>query len=158
MLAHVAQRIADLLLTVRIKARRIKETDTRVIRLAKQYLRIIKRDTLDWQRAKSIFIDDNIRLSKGNRRTGYPFSSSSISFSASSLSSIQTLKDKMMEMGADGSLMSGSGPTVFGLFTNQTAAQAAYEELRYGSSQDLAKQVYLTSFYNRKGHADGEQF
>ena len=71
---------------------------------------------------------------------------------------IQTLKDNMMEMGADGSLMSGSGPTVFGLFTNQTAAQAAYEELRYGSSQDLAKQVYLTSFYNRKGHADGEQF
>ena len=71
---------------------------------------------------------------------------------------IQTLKDKMMEMGADGSLMSGSGPTVFGLFTNQTAAQAAYEELRYGSSQDLAKQVYLTNFYNRKGHADGEQF
>lgn len=71
---------------------------------------------------------------------------------------IQTLKDKMMEMGADGSLMSGSGPTVFGLFTNQTAAQAAYEEFRYGSSQDLAKQVYLTSFYNRKGHADGEQF
>ena len=66
MLAHVAQRIADLLLTVRIKARRIKETDTRVIRLAKQYLRIIKRNTLDWQRAKSIFIDDNIRLSKGN--------------------------------------------------------------------------------------------
>lgn len=71
---------------------------------------------------------------------------------------IQTLKDKMMEMGADGSLMSGSGPTVFGLFTNQAAAQAAYEELRYGSSQDLAKQVYLTSFYNRKGHTDGEQF
>ena len=71
---------------------------------------------------------------------------------------IQTLKDKMMEMGADGSLMSGSGPTVFGLFTNQTAAQAAYEELRYGSSQDLAKQVYLTSFYNRKGPADGDQF
>ena len=70
---------------------------------------------------------------------------------------IQTLKDKMMEMGADGSLMSGSGPTVFGLFTNQTAAQAAYEELRYGSSQDLAKQVYLTSVYNRKGHAEGEQ-
>lgn len=64
---------------------------------------------------------------------------------------IQTLKDKMMEMGADGSLMSGSGPTVFGLFTNQAAAQAAYEELRYGSSQELAKQVYLTSFYNRKG-------
>ena len=69
----------------------------------------------------------------------------------------QTLKDKMMEMG-DGSLMSGSGPTVFGLFTNRTAAQAAYEELRYGSSRDLAKQVYLTSFTTGRGHADGEQF
>ena len=71
---------------------------------------------------------------------------------------IGEIKERFMENGALISLMSGSGPTVFGLFTNQTAAQAAYEELRYGSSQDLAKQVYLTSFYNRKGHADGEQF
>lgn len=71
---------------------------------------------------------------------------------------IQTLKDKMMEMGADGSLMSGSGPTVFGLFTNQTAAQAAYEELRYGSSQDLAKQVYLTSFTTGRGTQMGNNF
>lgn len=69
---------------------------------------------------------------------------------------IQTIKDKMMEMGAEGSLMSGSGPTVFGLFTNQAAAQAAYEELRYGNSRELAKQVYLTGFYNRRGHADGK--
>ncbi len=69
---------------------------------------------------------------------------------------IQTIKDKMMEMGAEGSLMSGSGPTVFGLFTNQADAQAAYEELRYGNSRELAKQVYLTGFYNRRGHADGK--
>ena len=44
--------------------------------------------------------------------------------------------------------MSGSGPTVFGLFTDERAAQKAYEELRYGSLASLAKQVYLTSFYN----------
>ena len=58
---------------------------------------------------------------------------------------IQTLKDKMMEMGADGSLMSGSGPTVFGLFANGDTAVAAYEAMR---ESNLAKQVYLTSIYN----------
>ena len=63
---------------------------------------------------------------------------------------IQKIKDKMLEFGAVGSLMSGSGPTVFGLFTNPKAAQEAYEELRYGESAGLAKQVYLTNFYNQK--------
>ncbi len=63
---------------------------------------------------------------------------------------IQEIKDKMLEFGAIGSLMSGSGPTVFGLFTNPKAAQKAYEELRYGESSGLAKQVYLTNFYNQK--------
>lgn len=63
---------------------------------------------------------------------------------------IQKIKDKMLEFGAIGSLMSGSGPTVFGLFTNPKAAQEAYEELRYGESAGLAKQVYLTNFYNQK--------
>ena len=63
---------------------------------------------------------------------------------------IQKIKDKMLEFGAIGSLMSGSGPTVFGLFTNPKAAQQAYEELRYGESSELAKQVYLTNFYNQK--------
>lgn len=63
---------------------------------------------------------------------------------------IQEIKDVMLESGAIGSLMSGSGPTVFGLFTNPAAAQAAYENLRYGKQSDLAKQVYLTNFYNQK--------
>ena len=63
---------------------------------------------------------------------------------------IQEIKDKMLEFGAIGSLMSGSGPTVFGLFTNPKAAQQAYEELRYDESSGLAKQVYLTNFYNQK--------
>lgn len=63
---------------------------------------------------------------------------------------IAQIKDMMMDCGAIGSLMSGSGPTVFGLFTNPKAAADAYEEMRYGRGVDLAKQVYLTSFYNRK--------
>lgn len=63
---------------------------------------------------------------------------------------IQEIKDVMREKGAVNALMSGSGPTVFGLFPDPKAAQAAYEELRYGQSSRLAKQVYLTEFYNVK--------
>lgn len=61
---------------------------------------------------------------------------------------IQEIKDAMIKYGAIGSLMSGSGPTVFGLFTNPKAAADAYEELRYGKESEIVKQVYLTSFYN----------
>lgn len=68
---------------------------------------------------------------------------------------IQEIKDKMMEYGAVGSLMSGSGPTVFGLFTSPRAAEEAYEELRFGSASALAKQVYLTNFYNQKENPHG---
>lgn len=63
---------------------------------------------------------------------------------------IQEIKEKMRELGALNALMSGSGPTVFGLFTSPAAAQNAYEKMRYGSESRLAKQVYLTSFYNRQ--------
>ena len=61
---------------------------------------------------------------------------------------IQEIKDLMMNCGAIGSLMSGSGPTVFGLFTNPRAAAQAHEEMRHGAGAQLAKQVYLTNFYN----------
>lgn len=61
---------------------------------------------------------------------------------------INQIKERMRELGAVNAIMSGSGPTVFGLFTNPGAAQAAYEELRSGSSSALVKQVYLTNFYN----------
>lgn len=66
---------------------------------------------------------------------------------------IAQIKSRMIELGAIGSIMSGSGPTVFGLFTNPKDAQAAYEEMRAGSSAELAKQVYLTNFYNKKEEA-----
>ena len=63
---------------------------------------------------------------------------------------IEKIKDVMKEYGAAGAMMSGSGPTVFGLFTSPRAAQEAHEVLRYGQYQHLAKQVYLTNFYNNK--------
>lgn len=63
---------------------------------------------------------------------------------------IQEIKNHMLDQGAIGSLMSGSGPTVFGLFTSPRAAQNAYEAFRYGTCAHLAKQVYLTNFYNQK--------
>lgn len=51
----------------------------------------------------------------------------------------------MEKMGALKAMMSGSGPTVFGLFDNRKAAREAYERIRKGS---LAKQTYLTTFFN----------
>lgn len=63
---------------------------------------------------------------------------------------IRQIKETMLESGAIGALMSGSGPTVFGLFTNPKAAQTAYEEMRFGAFSHLAKQVYITNFYNQK--------
>ena len=58
---------------------------------------------------------------------------------------ISQIKEHMMEHGALNSMMSGSGPTVFGLFDNEDTAVAAYEAMK---ESGLAKQVYLTSIYN----------
>lgn len=63
---------------------------------------------------------------------------------------IQILKQTMLDYGAVNAMMSGSGPTVFGIYTNHRAAKEAYHELRYGASGQYAKQVYLTNFYNNK--------
>lgn len=63
---------------------------------------------------------------------------------------IGQIEDTMREYGAINAMMSGSGPTVFGLFTNPAAAQKAYEALRYGKQKELAKQVYLSSFFQVK--------
>lgn len=58
---------------------------------------------------------------------------------------IQRLKDAMIDSGALSALMSGSGPTVFGIFESRQAAKRAYGALKRGR---LAKQVYLTTPYN----------
>lgn len=58
---------------------------------------------------------------------------------------IQEIKDEMLRMGAVNAMMSGSGPTVFGLYKDKAAARRTYEKLKKGS---IAKQVYLTEFCN----------
>ncbi len=60
---------------------------------------------------------------------------------------IDRLKKCMLEAGALGAMMSGSGPTVFGIFDTQAKARKAYRILRAGQ---LAKQLYLTMPYNVK--------
>ena len=56
---------------------------------------------------------------------------------------IETLKGRMKELGAVGSLMSGSGPTVFGIFLSEDKVSEAYEQLRL---EGLAKQLFVTGF------------
>ena len=53
---------------------------------------------------------------------------------------IGQIKEMMREHGALNAMMSGSGPTVFGLFDDETKARTAYEALR---NNEDAKQVYL---------------
>jgi 4-diphosphocytidyl-2-C-methyl-D-erythritol kinase len=57
---------------------------------------------------------------------------------------IRDLKELMMEEGAVGSMMSGSGPTVFGLFREEHQAQRAADAIR---SKGLAEQVFVTDFF-----------
>lgn len=45
---------------------------------------------------------------------------------------IATIKTQMQSLGADGVLMSGSGPTVFGIFPTKSAASFAYMHFKVG--------------------------
>ncbi|MNC17932.1 4-diphosphocytidyl-2-C-methyl-D-erythritol kinase [compost metagenome] len=50
---------------------------------------------------------------------------------------VQQLKEAMVRLGADGVLMSGSGPTVFGLVSKQSKVARIYNGLR-----GFCKEVY----------------
>ncbi len=58
---------------------------------------------------------------------------------------IGEIKRMMMEHGAAASMMSGSGPSVFGIFSDEAAARAAKESICGGG---LARQAYVTRPYN----------
>ncbi len=58
---------------------------------------------------------------------------------------ISDIKDKMKELGALTSLMSGSGPTVFGIYQNREMAKKALAYFR--KHQHYGKQVFLTTPY-----------
>lgn len=60
---------------------------------------------------------------------------------------IDELKRCMVENGAIAAMMSGSGPTVFGLFRDVRTAKTAYQTMR---ASQLARQVFLTSIYNNR--------
>ena len=64
---------------------------------------------------------------------------------------IQEIKNQMKEAGALAALMSGSGPTVFGIFTEREKALSAGRKLRAGG---LARQVYTV----RPFHVDGRNW
>lgn len=55
---------------------------------------------------------------------------------------INNLKAEMLRLGAAGTLMSGSGPTVFGIFSDRLAAENAYIQL---CKEKLAKQLFVTT-------------
>lgn len=56
---------------------------------------------------------------------------------------IDVIKKRMLESGAAGSLMSGSGPTVFGIFTDRKKAEKAGRLIK---EEGLARQVFVTGF------------
>ena len=57
---------------------------------------------------------------------------------------IREIKRKMIDGGAIGAMMSGSGPTVFGLFDDEHAAKEVLEMIR---REGDCRQVYLTAPY-----------
>lgn len=61
---------------------------------------------------------------------------------------IATMKNCLLENGAENALMSGSGPTVFGIFTKKDTADKALEELK---KTGLVKQGFVTTFAKDTG-------
>lgn len=62
---------------------------------------------------------------------------------------VRTLKDKMLQYGADGTLMSGSGPTVFGIFKSAEKARSACANLKRFYRQTYAVKT-ITSQGDKK--------
>lgn len=56
---------------------------------------------------------------------------------------IEQIKELMKGAGAENALMSGSGPTVFGIFTKEESAEKAAAQIR---ERGLAGQVFVTGF------------
>ena len=61
---------------------------------------------------------------------------------------ISKVKNTMMQNGAAGALMSGSGPSVYGLFMDEEKAAKAYDVL---DMFDLVpeERIFLTGFHNQ---------
>lgn len=57
---------------------------------------------------------------------------------------VAEIKEQIRQSGALNVLMSGSGPTVFGLFDCREGAERGYERLK---RSEISRQVYITRFY-----------
>ena len=68
---------------------------------------------------------------------------------------VERIKEQMKTLGAVNAMMSGSGPTVFGIFDNEEKAQEACQKLRESGS---CQQLFLTVPFNNYGGKtiDGE--
>ena len=60
---------------------------------------------------------------------------------------IEEIKNVMKKSGSLNAMMSGSGPTVFGIFDEKDRAKRAARRIR---EQQLAKQVYVTGIHNAR--------
>lgn len=60
---------------------------------------------------------------------------------------ISQIKEQMMVSGALGAMMTGSGPTVFGLYEKEETAEQAFEDMK---ASGLARQIHLTTIYNNR--------
>lgn len=56
---------------------------------------------------------------------------------------IRRIKDEMKKSGAQNALMSGSGPTVFGIYTDKETVRKAYDVIK---GLGLARQIFVTEF------------
>lgn len=59
---------------------------------------------------------------------------------------LQTLKNELTQNGAMGTLMTGSGSCVYGIFKNKYEAKEAYNKLK------SKYEIYICTSYNRKGN------
>lgn len=73
------------------------------------------------------------------------------SVTISAFPEIETIKNHMKEHGAVNAMMSGSGPTVFGIFDSKEKAEVAYQQLK---ESNLVKQIFLTTVFNNGGTSD----
>lgn len=68
---------------------------------------------------------------------------------------VDDIKNGLRASGALGTLMSGSGPTVFGIFQDKEQADTAALQL---GRQSLAGQVFVTNFVNGAGESGGRRY
>ncbi len=68
---------------------------------------------------------------------------------------IEEIKQVMKDAGAAGAMMSGSGPTVFGLFESRARAKEAQKIIR---EKALTRQVYVTNIHSVRRNQDVHGF